>query len=127
MEQEPHFIMHNIHRIAYQSQPQIRSPCVYTQMAISVVLELGLDKPPRDAAVSTMAEFPMGEALPHLRLPVSSARTMNERRAAISCYILSSAYGTYHRCHSLEISLLSMPIGILNSSVSWSLSDGTVT
>ena len=96
-------------------------------MAISVVLGLGLDKPPRETGVNTMTEFNMVEALPHIRLPVSSARTMNERRAAISCYILSSAYATCPLCRSLGVSLLNVLLEILNFSASWSLFDGTLT
>jgi len=77
-------------------------------MAMAIVLELGLDKPPRDIVVNTMAEFPMAEALPHLRLPVSSSRTINERRAAISCYILTSVYATCPLFRGLVIYLLNM-------------------
>lgn len=95
-------------------------------MTISIVQELGLDKPPRDAGLNTVTEFPIAEALPHLPLPVSPSRTMNERRAAISCYILSSAYAPNPLCRSLEVFLLSMLLEILNFSVSWNLSDGTL-
>lgn len=72
-------------------------------MAIYTVLALGLDKTSCETGLNAMPEFSMVEALPHLRLPVSPPRTMNERRAAISCYILSSAYATCALCHSLEV------------------------
>lgn len=99
-------MMLNIGRITYRVQPQVRSSCIYTQMAMAITRELGLDKPPRDAGVNAISEFPIAEALPHLPLPASSARTMNERRAAISCYILSSVYVELPFFRGLEMYLL---------------------
>lgn len=92
---------------------------------MAITRELGLDRPPRDAGVNTISEFPIAEALPHLPLPASSARTMNERRSVISCYILSSVYATLPLFRGLEMYLLNMQLETLNSSGSWSLCDGT--
>ncbi|RAQ57753.1 hypothetical protein COH20_004252 [Aspergillus flavus] len=76
--------------ITYLTQPQKSSLCIYTQMAIGLVFELGLNKPaPPDICMATSNCNAVGH-LPHLKASLSTKRTMNERRAVLGCYVLSS-------------------------------------
>ncbi|OGM51076.1 hypothetical protein ABOM_000196, partial [Aspergillus bombycis] len=76
--------------VTYLTQPQKSSLCIYTQMAIGLVFELGLNKPaPPDLCMATSNCNAVGH-LPHLKPSLSTKRTMNERRAVLGCFVLSS-------------------------------------
>ncbi|KAJ5928257.1 hypothetical protein N7466_007213, partial [Penicillium verhagenii] len=76
--------------ITLHSQPQKSSLCIYSQMAIGLVFELGLDKPaPPDLSMTVSNSNAVGH-VPGLKASISTLRTMNERRAVLSCYVLTS-------------------------------------
>ncbi|KAE8139109.1 hypothetical protein BDV38DRAFT_269986 [Aspergillus pseudotamarii] len=76
--------------VTYLTQPQKSSLCMYTQIAIGLVFELGLNKPaPPDLCMATSNCNAVGH-LPHLKASLSTKRTMNERRAVLGCFVLSS-------------------------------------
>jgi hypothetical protein len=75
-------------RIAFHCQPQKYSLCTYIQLAISIVFDLGLHKSPPDESRPACDESrPI-----HNPWMASKTRTMNERRAVLSCFLLSSSY-----------------------------------
>ncbi|RHZ55196.1 hypothetical protein CDV55_105096 [Aspergillus turcosus] len=74
--------------IAFQSQPQKYSLCTYIQLAISVVFDLSLHKSPPDESRPACDE---SRPIHNPWLPASKTRTMNERRAVLSCFLLSSS------------------------------------
>jgi hypothetical protein len=78
--------------ITYQSQPQKSSFCVYSQLAIALVVELGLDKapPPRGDHLSAKDAGSVSLVVLHLRPPSSAVRLMDERRTVLCCFLLSS-------------------------------------
>jgi hypothetical protein len=77
-------------RVTFHCQPQKYSLCTYIQLAISVIFDLGLHKSPPDESRS--ADCDWNGPTHNLRFPVSRTRTMNERRAVLSCFLLSSLY-----------------------------------
>ena len=75
------------------SQPPKTPLYLYMQMALGLVYELGLNEPPqadssrqfRSAMCNTLGHLPV------LNIPAPPPeRTMNERRAVLSCYVLST-------------------------------------
>lgn len=74
--------------VTFHCQPQKHSLCTYIQLAISVVFDLGLQKSPPDG--SHPADCDWNGPTQNLLFPVSRTRTMNERRALLSCFLLSS-------------------------------------
>lgn len=78
--------------ITYQSQPQKSSFCIYSQLAIALVVELGLDKapPPRGDHLIAKDSESVSLVVLHLRPPSSAVRSMNERRTVLCCFILTS-------------------------------------
>jgi hypothetical protein len=77
-------------RVTFHSQPQKSSLCIYSQMAIGLVFELGLDKPaPPDLSMTVSNSNAVGH-MPGLKASISTLRTMNERRAVLSCFVLTS-------------------------------------
>ncbi|KAJ5273259.1 hypothetical protein N7478_008384 [Penicillium angulare] len=71
-------------------QPQKSSLCIYSQMAIGLIFELGLNKPaPLDLSMAVSNSNAVGH-VPDLKASISTLRTMNERRAVLSCYVLTS-------------------------------------
>lgn len=78
--------------ITYQSQPQKSSFCVYSQLTIALVVELGLDKapPPRGDPLSAKDSENVSLVVLHLRPPSSAVRSMDERRTVLCCFILTS-------------------------------------
>lgn len=77
-------------RVTFHCQPQKYSLCTYIQLAISVVFDLGLQKSPPDG--SHPADCDWNGPTQNLLFPVSRTRTMNERRALLSCFLLSLLY-----------------------------------
>ncbi|KAJ9296563.1 hypothetical protein DTO271G3_5261 [Paecilomyces variotii] len=76
--------------VTFHSQPQKSSLCIYAQMAIGLVFELGLNKPaPPDLSMAVSNCNAVGH-LPGLQASISTLRTMNERRAVLSCFVLTS-------------------------------------
>ncbi|RAL07884.1 transcription factor domain-containing protein [Aspergillus homomorphus CBS 101889] len=76
--------------VTLYSQPQKSSLCIYAQMAIGLVFELGLNKPaPRDLSMTVSNSNAVGH-MPGLKASISTLRTMNERRAVLGCYVLTS-------------------------------------
>lgn len=78
--------------ITYLSQPQKSSFCIYSQLAIALVVELGLDKspPPRGDQLSAKDSESVSLVVLHLRPPSSAVRSMDERRTVLCCFILTS-------------------------------------
>ncbi|KAL4908420.1 hypothetical protein BDW74DRAFT_175102 [Aspergillus multicolor] len=76
--------------ITFQSQPQKSSLCVYAQMAIALVFELGLNKPVPPDLNQTISNSNIVEQMPGLQASISTMRTMNERRTVLSCFVLTS-------------------------------------
>ncbi|KAF7131368.1 hypothetical protein CNMCM5793_004539 [Aspergillus hiratsukae] len=74
--------------ITFHCQPNKYSLCTYIQLAISVVFDLGLHKSPPDE--SHHAHCGGSGPMQNLKFPASKTRTMNERRAVLSCFVLSS-------------------------------------
>ncbi|OJJ42171.1 hypothetical protein ASPZODRAFT_137445 [Penicilliopsis zonata CBS 506.65] len=76
--------------VTLHSQPQKSSLCIYSQMAIGLVVELGLNKPaPPDLSMTVSSSNAVGH-MPGLKASISTRRTMNERRAVLSCFVLTS-------------------------------------
>ncbi|KAJ5597430.1 hypothetical protein N7537_007514 [Penicillium hordei] len=76
--------------ITLHSQPQKSSLCMYSQMAIGLIFELGLNKPaPPDLSMTVSNSNAVGH-MPGLEASISTRRTMNERRAVLSCFVLTS-------------------------------------
>ncbi|RAK81612.1 transcription factor domain-containing protein [Aspergillus fijiensis CBS 313.89] len=76
--------------VTFHSQPQKSSLCIYAQMAIGLVFELGLNKPaPPDLSMTVSNSNAVGH-MPGLKASISTRRTMNERRAVLSCFVLTS-------------------------------------
>ncbi|KAJ5114045.1 hypothetical protein N7456_002579 [Penicillium angulare] len=76
--------------VTLHSQPQKSSLCIYSQMAIGLVFELGLNKPaPPDLSMAVSNSNAVGH-MPGLKASISTMRTMNERRAVLSCFVLTS-------------------------------------
>ncbi|PWY80823.1 hypothetical protein BO94DRAFT_470367 [Aspergillus sclerotioniger CBS 115572] len=76
--------------VTFHSQPQKSSLCIYAQMAIGLVFELGLNKPPPpDLSMIVSNNNAVGH-LPGLKASISTRRTMNERRAVLSCFVMTS-------------------------------------
>ncbi|KAJ5781748.1 uncharacterized protein N7518_010231 [Penicillium psychrosexuale] len=76
--------------VTLHSQPQKSSLCIYSQMAIGLVFELGLNKPaPPDLSMTVSNSNAVGH-MPGLEASISTRRTMNERRAVLSCFVLTS-------------------------------------
>ncbi|PYH98428.1 hypothetical protein BO71DRAFT_426074 [Aspergillus ellipticus CBS 707.79] len=81
--------------ITYQSQPMKSSLCMYCQLAAGLIFELGLHRcPPADARPVTSDHIAVGQ-LQHLRPPVSAVRSMNQRRAVLAFYVLSSVIAEF--------------------------------
>ncbi|PWY79250.1 hypothetical protein BO70DRAFT_353574 [Aspergillus heteromorphus CBS 117.55] len=76
--------------VTLHSQPQKSSLCIYAQMAIGLVFELGLNQPPPPDLSMTVSNSNAVGHLPDLKAPISTRRTMNERRAVLGCYVLTS-------------------------------------
>lgn len=78
--------------MTYQTQPQKSSFCVYTQLAIALVVELGLNKapPPRGDHSNANDSEGVTPVVLQLRPPSSPTRTMDERRTVLCCFLLSS-------------------------------------
>ncbi|RDW65808.1 uncharacterized protein DSM5745_09547 [Aspergillus mulundensis] len=76
--------------ITFQSQPQKSSLCVYAQMAIALVFELGLNKPAPPDLNQTISNSNAVGHMPGLKASISTMRTMNERRAVLGCFVLTS-------------------------------------
>ncbi|RHZ61461.1 transcription factor domain-containing protein [Aspergillus thermomutatus] len=74
--------------ITFHCQPQKYSLCTYIQLAISIVFDLGLHKTPLDD--SRPAHCNGSGPIHNLKFPALPTRTMNERRAVLSCFLLSS-------------------------------------
>ncbi|KAI2791893.1 hypothetical protein POX_c04773 [Penicillium oxalicum] len=71
-------------------QPHKSSLCMYSQMAIGLVFELGLNKPaPPDLSMTVSNSNAVGH-MPGLEASISTRRTMHERRAVLSCFVLTS-------------------------------------
>ncbi|KAJ5649729.1 uncharacterized protein N7484_003452 [Penicillium longicatenatum] len=76
--------------VTFHSQPQKSSLCIYSQMAIGLIFELGLNKPaPPDLSMTVSNSNAVGH-MPGLKASISTLRTMNERRAVLSCFVLTS-------------------------------------
>ncbi|KAK4862913.1 hypothetical protein LT330_010743 [Penicillium expansum] len=76
--------------VTLHSQPQKSSLCMYSQMVIGLVFELGLNKPaPPDLSMTVSNSNAVGH-MPGLEASISTRRTMNERRAVLSCFVLTS-------------------------------------
>ncbi|PYH43049.1 transcription factor domain-containing protein [Aspergillus saccharolyticus JOP 1030-1] len=76
--------------VTFHSQPQKSSLCIYAQMAMGLVFELGFNKPaPPDLSMTISNSNAVGH-MPGLKASISTRRTMNERRAVLSCYVLTS-------------------------------------
>ncbi|KAH8657906.1 hypothetical protein BX600DRAFT_468355 [Xylariales sp. PMI_506] len=74
-------------------QPQKSSLCIYTQIAIGLVVELGLNLPPPPQPAprgTATTPYTTLHELPPFKPPVSIVRSMNERRAVLGCYVSSS-------------------------------------
>jgi hypothetical protein len=73
----------------YQMGPQ-PFMCMYGHLVVGLVQDLGIDKPPpKDSE-----QHPMSCIKSHgfvLRLPLSSTRSMEERRAAVAAYLITSS------------------------------------
>ncbi|RAL02599.1 transcription factor domain-containing protein [Aspergillus ibericus CBS 121593] len=76
--------------VTFHSQPQKSSLCIYAQMAIGLVFELGLNKPPPADQSMTVSNSNAVGHLPGLKASISTRRTMDERRAVLSCFVLTS-------------------------------------
>ncbi|KKK19655.1 hypothetical protein ARAM_001655 [Aspergillus rambellii] len=78
-------------RISFQCQPRKGTLGPYMQMAISLVFDLGLNKPtsqnPNNMAPSQC--FKAGHN--YIKSWLSRVRTMNERRAVLGCFLVSSS------------------------------------
>ncbi|KAJ5709837.1 hypothetical protein N7493_009429 [Penicillium malachiteum] len=76
--------------VTLHSQPQKSSLCIYSQMAIGLVFELGLNKPAPPDLSMTVSNSNAVCYMPGLKASISTLRTMNERRAVLSCFVLTS-------------------------------------
>lgn len=90
------------HRQYYYApmNPQYQSAAVM-QLALAVLFDLGLNKPLRDSDGSDIL-------IDTFRLAVDNAKEMRrsfeERRAYISCFIMSSTYATSNTIYSCRLS-----------------------
>ncbi|KAL2858574.1 hypothetical protein BJY01DRAFT_723 [Aspergillus pseudoustus] len=75
--------------IGFECQPRKVSLGPYMQMATSLILDIGLNRPPPQAADNTGAQFIKVGPGP-CRPWVSLARTMDERRAVLACFVTCS-------------------------------------
>ncbi|PYI02701.1 hypothetical protein BO78DRAFT_432656 [Aspergillus sclerotiicarbonarius CBS 121057] len=76
--------------VTFHSQPQKSSLCIYAQVAIGLVFELGLNKPPPPDLSMAVSNCNAVGHLPGLKASISTRRTMDERRAVLSCFVLTS-------------------------------------
>ncbi|PLB46509.1 hypothetical protein P170DRAFT_457119 [Aspergillus steynii IBT 23096] len=83
--------------ITYESFPMKSSLCMYCQLACGLIIELGLTTaPPGETGLATFTQICAGQGqLQHLRPRLSETRTMNERRAVLSFFVLSSMISQY--------------------------------
>ncbi|KAH8432703.1 transcription factor domain-containing protein [Aspergillus melleus] len=71
------------------------SLCTYTQMACAMLFNLRLQKPPPLDPNHALPTCNLAGHFTHRSMHVSLVRTMNERRALLGCYLMSSAVSQF--------------------------------
>lgn len=65
---------------------------MYIQLAIGLVFELGLNKTPPLDSSAALAHCAAMAYNPRFKPPAANVRTMNQRRAVLGCFLISSWY-----------------------------------
>ncbi|PYH40801.1 Zn(II)2Cys6 transcription factor [Aspergillus saccharolyticus JOP 1030-1] len=82
--------------ISFQSSPPKLLMIMYCQIATALVCELGLNRPSRTEAA--MLPPVCNDLLPHApppQFPASRPRTLDERRAVLGCFVISSVIAQF--------------------------------
>ncbi|CRG86500.1 hypothetical protein PISL3812_03506 [Talaromyces islandicus] len=81
--------------ITYHCPSRQTSLGMYTQLAIGLVFELGLNKAPPLDSSAALAHCAAMAYNPRFKPSVTNVRTMNQRRAALGCYLISSCISQF--------------------------------